>query len=500
MLAVVLFALVLSSASTFGVSYAAVELAKETEPNANGVMVISGSGENRPALSPEPTIMDGIVIVRGLNRRLLQGEQIQVRDMTIPQSRVAEACQLFHQGAASNLVVAVDGVDYRVSTTQFDHSCVTASGSYDGGFWNVFCPEGHDECDISIQVHQSQSEGNFSQSGRRLTTRRSFEDTTRCKHKIPRRYRSYIYFDPLWYFNALCSRNPIANAVWDYGECGCIPGPAIPHCDEYRYEIVQDDYENLGCLTCKEGYTLNPITARTCSECDSGLPSEGHQCYGCPEGYTCDNPMSQSSCCRACPSLFTTQGNQCYGCPAGYTCTDPHNEASCCQACSSGFSSSGLLCSGCPAGYSCNELNSHSSCCHPCASGLSSNGTQCRGCPEGYTCDDPSSESSCCQETSSGFPSTGRMCAGCGEGYTCDDPKGYSSWCTACASGLSSTWFGCHGCPDGYSCNQLRHPSSCCQACASGFSSSGFQCSGCPEGYTCDNPWTGDSLCCNPVA
>jgi hypothetical protein len=178
-LAIVLFALVMSSASTFGVSYAAVELAKDTQPNANGVIVLSDAGhwgENRPALSPELTITDGIEtsedgIRRLLSRRLpdnvtedgldnLTEEDGLALDwepvITITESRVTEACHLFHQGAASNLVITVDDQDFRVSPTRFHHSCMTASGSYDGGVWSLLCYGDNEVCDVSVNMQQSQ--------------------------------------------------------------------------------------------------------------------------------------------------------------------------------------------------------------------------------------------------------------------------------------------------------------------------------------------------------
>jgi len=172
-LAVVLFALVLSSASTFGVSYAAIQLAKDTEPNAYGVLVLSNSGqsgETRPALSPEPTITDGIEIVHGLRRRLQQNfsqqnfSQNLARVITITESRVVEACHLFHQGAASHLVVAIDDQDYRVSATRFHRSCTFASGSYDAGFWSLSCPAESEVCDVSLEMPEMQQ----SQGERRL--------------------------------------------------------------------------------------------------------------------------------------------------------------------------------------------------------------------------------------------------------------------------------------------------------------------------------------------
>lgn len=161
MLAVTLFALILSSASTFGVSYAAVQLAKDTEPNANGVMVLSipgQSGETRPALTPELTITDGIEIVDGLRRRLQQNVSQDFTDLTITESRVVEACHLFHQGAASHLVVTIDDEDYRVSPTRFHRSCSFASGSYDDGFWSLDCPGESEVCDVSAEMMQSQGD------------------------------------------------------------------------------------------------------------------------------------------------------------------------------------------------------------------------------------------------------------------------------------------------------------------------------------------------------
>jgi hypothetical protein len=155
-LAVVALALVLSSASTLGVSYAAVTLAKDTEPNADGVIVLRGNDENRPALSPELTITDGVETVdvaQGLARRLQNGlaqNQTSVTVVTITESKVAQACHLFHQGAASSLVISIDDQDYRVSPTRFHHSCMTAGGSFDNGLWSLDCPGDGQVCDVSV--------------------------------------------------------------------------------------------------------------------------------------------------------------------------------------------------------------------------------------------------------------------------------------------------------------------------------------------------------------
>jgi len=156
-LGIVLFALVLSIASTFGVSYAAIQMAKDMEPNDNGVLVLTGhQGEEKPALSPEYTITDGVEsaeVAQGLARRLqnvLQDQDSVTVDVTITESRVAEACRLFHQGAATHLVIAIDDEDYRVSPTRFHHSCMFASGSFDHGLWNVLCPGDGEVCDVSV--------------------------------------------------------------------------------------------------------------------------------------------------------------------------------------------------------------------------------------------------------------------------------------------------------------------------------------------------------------
>jgi len=162
-LLIVALALMLSSASTFGVSFAAVQLAKDTEPNSEGVIVLRGGGENRPALSPEFTITDGVETVHdgeenGLARRLQNGHaenQTSVTVVTITESKVAQACHLFHQGAASNLVIAIDRQHYRVSPTRFHDDCMTASGHFDSGVWNVFCPGDGEVCHASVILPQN---------------------------------------------------------------------------------------------------------------------------------------------------------------------------------------------------------------------------------------------------------------------------------------------------------------------------------------------------------
>jgi len=163
-LAVVVVALVLSTASTFAVSFAAVQLAKDTEPNADGVMTLRNHDENRPALSPELTITDGVEAVdvaEGLARRLQNGlaqNQTTVSVVSIKESKVTQACKLFHQGAASNLVIAVNQQDYRVSPSRFHHSCNTAGGSFDSGLWSLFCPGDGQVCDVTVLIPQSQSD------------------------------------------------------------------------------------------------------------------------------------------------------------------------------------------------------------------------------------------------------------------------------------------------------------------------------------------------------
>jgi hypothetical protein len=162
LLAVVAFALILSTASTFGVSYAAIQLAKDTEPNADGVMVLRD--HDRPALSPEYTITDSVEsvdVAQGLARRLQNGfaqNQTSVNVVTITESKVAEACHLFHQGAASSLVIAIEDQDYRVSPTRFHHSCMTAGGSFDSGLWSLFCPGDGQVCEVSVLMPHSQSD------------------------------------------------------------------------------------------------------------------------------------------------------------------------------------------------------------------------------------------------------------------------------------------------------------------------------------------------------
>lgn len=182
-LTIVLFALVLSSAATFGVSYAAVELAKDTAPNADGVLVLSSTGdqgENRPALSPEFTITEGVEVAEALVRRMqggfaedsdLQGdfaEDVEASDsqgsyaedsdsqggliLNISESRVAETCNLFHQGAASNLVISIYGDDFRVSPTRFHSSCMLARGTFDGGSWTLGCPGDNEDCNIFVSM------------------------------------------------------------------------------------------------------------------------------------------------------------------------------------------------------------------------------------------------------------------------------------------------------------------------------------------------------------
>jgi hypothetical protein len=176
-LAVVAFALVLSTASTLGVSYAAVMLAKDTEPNADGVIVLRGNDENRPALSPELTITDGVdtEVAEGLVRRL-QNRRVQnqtsVTAITITESKVAQACHLFHQGAASHLVISVDEQDYRVSPSRFHHSCMTAGGSFDSGIWSLDCRGDGQVCDVYIITPQNQSE-----EGRRLADLNAYKQT-----------------------------------------------------------------------------------------------------------------------------------------------------------------------------------------------------------------------------------------------------------------------------------------------------------------------------------
>merc|ERR1719174_2001650 len=119
---------------------------------------------DRPALSPEYTITDGVETVdvaQGLARRLQTGiaqNQTSVTVVTITESKVAEACHLFHQGAASSLVISIDDQDYRVSPTRFHHSCMTAGGSFDSGLWSLDCPGDGQVCEVSVSMPHSQSD------------------------------------------------------------------------------------------------------------------------------------------------------------------------------------------------------------------------------------------------------------------------------------------------------------------------------------------------------
>jgi len=143
--------LVFMSAATFGVSFAAAELAKEVEPNAHGVMTVRSSGA--PMLSSEYT-MSGTELVTTSNRRLqlantsTDGFHVHLMDMGKTTQR--QACSAYAQGAASELNMHMAGGVHHFSIDLVQDNCMVGQAVYarQAIDWTLECPTGSDVCHV----------------------------------------------------------------------------------------------------------------------------------------------------------------------------------------------------------------------------------------------------------------------------------------------------------------------------------------------------------------
>lgn len=213
---------------------------------------------------------------------------------------------------------------------------------------------------------------------------------------------------------------------------------------------------NTHCLTCNEGYYLQPDSTTCLSSCPTQRfwkDSQRNLCSPCrPQCSSC----TSTSVCTACsPGYFLDSSNSCQiACPAGYyknnlaltcdpcdssckTCSGPTKDE--CFSCNDGYyllpSSTTCSTTGPATGYFLNNIgNIASPCAHECLSCTGFTNTECLSCSPGFVLQPPST---CTTSCSSGYYlyTPNNTCLACHKA------------CKSCTGGSSDE---CSSCTNGY--------------------------------------------------